>query len=207
MLNDQAIAYERPDYDRARHLLTIPRPTLIVLCGPSGCGKSTFANTHFPQTSTVSSDTCRSLISDDMRNMECSDEAFDLAYTIVNKRLKLRRTTIFDSTALNFEVRQKLREIAHAHNFMTLLLVLQTPFQTCLQRDSQRLWPAPVGKAVLTEQFGQFEETLRNVYQEGFEQIVVLDSNEVNRVQVRVELLGSQRDKKTGLPNLSPEAS
>ena len=177
---------EQPLFDRITQQLWIPRQTLIVLCGPSGSGKTTFASNHFPLTSIVSTENCRSLISDDARSMECTLEAFDLAYIIVDKRLKLGRTTVFDSTALTTEFRRKLQEIATTHAFRTLLVVLQTPLQTCQQRDTARLWPAPVGKAVLENQCTLFQEALQNMEQEGFDLIAVLDSNEVNKVQLRV---------------------
>ena len=176
----------QPLFDLTNQQLWLPRQTLIVLCGPSGSGKTTFASTHFPLTAIVSTDNCRSLISDDARNMECTEEAFDLAYIIVNKRLKLGRTTVFDSTALTAEFRQKLREIAAVHAFKALLIVLQTPLQICQQRDTARLWPAPVGKEVLSKQYALFQESMQNVEQEGFDLVVVLDSNEVNKVQLRV---------------------
>ncbi len=177
---------EQPLFDRANQQLWLPRQTLIVLCGPSGSGKTTFASTHFPLTAIVSTDNCRSLISDDARNMECTPEAFDLAYIIVDKRLKLGRTTVFDSTALTTEFRRKLLDIATAHAFKTLLVVMQTPLQTCQQRDTARLWPSPVGKDVLANQYALFQESLQNVEQEGFDLVAVLDSSEVNKVQLRV---------------------
>jgi protein phosphatase len=189
---------DRPYYDQAKRLLAIPRPTLIILCGPSGCGKSTFANTHFQQTSIVSTDTCRSLVSDDIRNMECSGEAFDLAYTIVNKRLKLGRTTVFDSTALSFHARQKLREIAHAHDFMTLLLVLNTSKEMCMQRDGTRIWPTPVGKDVLNNQFHQFQDSLATITQEGDDGVAIISNEEVNKLHVRVEPLNTERPEEHG---------
>ena len=190
--------FDQPYYDSQKHLLLIPQPTLIILCGPSGCGKSTFASTHFPQTSIVSSDNCRSIISDDVRNMECSAEAFDLLYTIIHKRLKLGRTTVVDSTALTSDSRQKLRVIAEQHNFLTLLLVLNTPRQTCYSRDNARIWPTPVGRQVLNQQFELFDETLRQIKQEGFDAVVVLENLEINKVSVRVEPLAITLDREVG---------
>ena len=100
--------------------------------------------------------------------------------------MKFGRTTVFDSTALSSDYRKKLHDIALSHNYKTALIILQTSFQTCFNRDAERVWPAPVGKEVLKMQFTQFEETLRNTPKEVFDLVVTLPSDEVNKVQVRV---------------------
>lgn len=60
--------------------IEIPHNALVMLVGPAGSGKSTFAAQHFQRTEIVSSDVCREMVLDDMENMACSGDAFDLFY-------------------------------------------------------------------------------------------------------------------------------
>jgi predicted kinase len=112
--------------------------TLIVLCEMAGAGKSTFARQHFQPTQVVSSDTCRALICDSERNPLVDPDTFDLFHFIVQKRLKLGRLTVADSTALYDFARHRLLDLAHQADYHTCLMVFNVPRAVCLQRDQQR---------------------------------------------------------------------
>jgi protein phosphatase len=81
---------------------------------------------------------------------------------------------------------------------MTLLLVLNTPKDMCMQRDGTRIWPTPVGKEVLNNQFHQFQDTLASITQEGDDGVVVITNEEVNKLHVRVEPLSTERPEEHG---------
>jgi protein phosphatase len=174
-------------YLDANYILHIPRPTLILLCGPSGSGKSSFAARHFPETAIISSDRCRAMISDSVRNQEINPETFGLVHYIARLRLKVGRTTVIDSTAVQDFARRPLLEIARDFGCPSLLLILDVPEEICRARDAARIDPPPVGAAVVTEQYRLFQETLRLAMQEGFSNIVRLTPAEIEWVKVRLE--------------------
>jgi protein phosphatase len=78
--------------------INLPELSLVLLIGPSGCGKSSFARKHFLPTEIVSSDFCRSVVSDDENDQSATGDAFDLLHTIVRKRLARGRLTVVDAT-------------------------------------------------------------------------------------------------------------
>ncbi len=190
--------YERAHLTPDRTRLIIPRPTLIVLCGISGSGKSSFATEHFPPTWVVSSDVLRGVITDDQRNQESSKDAFELMYTIIERRMKFGRTTVADSTALNDYVRKNLLEIAQKHDFQTLLLIFDTPRKLCIEHDAARKEPRPVGPAVIGMQYEKYVETLQAAPHEGFDQIITLRHTDLPRLKVEVTPLSLERPAEHG---------
>ena len=92
--------------------LTFPHFALVILCGPSGSGKSTWAARHFEKTQVVSTDACREAILDDAASQAANDDAFALFLQTVSLRLKHRRFTVADSTALKPKVRDGLLALA-----------------------------------------------------------------------------------------------
>lgn len=165
--------------------VVLPDPCLVILCGPAGCGKSTFARAHFIETTVVSSDQCRALIADDERELRISGAAFALFHQIIDSRLRFRRLTVADSTALHPDARRELRRIARRWNAPTTLLAFDIPEETCLVWNAHR--GRRVARAVIHRQWLQLQEALRRVPQEGYEQVVVLGPADVEHVSVRIE--------------------
>jgi predicted kinase len=165
----------------------IPDPSLVVLCGPAASGKSTFARRHFPPTAVVSSDRCRAMIADDEANIRVSRDAFELFYHIIALRLRHRRLTVADSTALQPDVRRTLRQLARRWEVPAVVLLFDVPEQTCVQWDSAR--PRRVGRPVIHRQWERFQQVLRSVPGEGFDQVVVLGEEDVR--SCRLELVPS----------------
>jgi predicted kinase len=118
--------------------IQIPTRTLIVLCGTAGAGKSTFARQHFEPMQVVSSDLCRALICDGDRTLNVDPDIFELFHFLIQKRLKLGRFTVADSTALYAFARRQLLDLAHDADYHTCLLVFNVPRSVCLQRDQER---------------------------------------------------------------------
>ena len=150
--------------------------TLIVLCGTAGAGKSTFARQHFQPTQVVSSDICRALICDGECTQDIDPDTFDLFHFIIQKRLKLGRLTVADSTALYDFARRRLLDLAHDADYHTCLIVFNIPRAICLQRDQQRL--RHVGEAEICTQDALLHEALQQIHSEPWEQIHVLSETD-----------------------------
>ncbi len=164
--------------------LRVPSPSLVVLCGPAGSGKSTFAGRHFPPGTVVSSDRCRAMLADDERNMAVSREAFDLFHAIIDRRLRFRRLTVADSTALRKDARKTLLEIGHRRGVPVLLIVFDVTEDRCYLHD--RLRERRVGRAVIARQVRLLCEALRAIPQEGFNSVTVLDDSSAPRASLEI---------------------
>jgi len=159
--------------------LVLSHQTLLVLCGIAGAGKSTFARAFVAQhsahglreTSIVASDHCRALICDSDNNQNVSGDAFELLYYLLDKRMRLRRFTIVDSTALQAPTRQKLLAQARQHQYRTCLLVFNTSAALCIQRDGAR--NRIVGEEVIAYQENLLRQTLQAIPHEGWHQFYV----------------------------------
>src|SRR5262245_55809608 len=92
--------------------ITLPPLALVILCGASGSGKSTWARKHFPHSQIVASDNCREAILDDAGSQAANEDAFALFHSIIEYRLKHRRFTVADSTALKPKSRANLLALA-----------------------------------------------------------------------------------------------
>ena len=164
--------------------MRVPDPSLVVLCGPAGSGKTTFARRHFRDTAIVSSDRCRAMIADDEANIRVSRDAFELFHTIIEVRLRHRRLTVADSTALLPEARRMLRQIARRCEVPVIALLLDVPEATCLVWDERR--DRRVGRPVIHRQWERFQQALRTIPKEGFDQVVIVGERELNSTQVQI---------------------
>jgi predicted kinase len=162
--------------------LAFPRTSLIVLCGPAGSGKSTFAKRHFAPSQIVSSDQCRLIVADDEANQVASKDAFELLYTIVDKRLKFGRLTIVDSTALTKRARDTLRRLGRQHDFAVHLIVFDIPEQTAVEWNMHRERHVPL--SVLQRQYRKLREVLRSVHTEGWDRVWILHQPDLERVRI-----------------------
>lgn len=150
----------------------IPRTSLIVLCGTAGCGKSTFACRNFKSTEVVSSDRCRALVSDDEENMEASKEAFELFYFMIEKRMKMGRLVVADSTALTHEARKKLLHIGRNNNYYTILVAFNVSLNKAIEQNNMRY--RRVSEKVIERQYSAFKKSLKYMDKEGFDKVIIL---------------------------------
>jgi len=160
------------------------RPSVVVLCGPAGCGKSTFAARHFRPTQVISSDHARSLVCDDEGDQRHSAEAFALVNFIVEQRLGINRLCVVDSTALTPDSRKTLLNLARKHGVPCVVLLFDTPLDTCRARDQAR--ERSVGRAVIERQYRIFARERDNLEREGFDQVIKLPEDDLDKLRIDV---------------------
>lgn len=144
--------------------IRIPDNSLVVLIGVSGSGKSAFAQKYFPKESIISSDQCRRLVCGDKGSVGplylkpktvaelqgFSEGAFLVFYSMIRARLRHNLLTVADSTALKREYREELFKIAGDEHVKITYIVVDTPFSTCVERDSKRI--DTVGESIIKRQ-------------------------------------------------------
>ena len=157
--------------------IAIPDFSLVVLIGASGSGKSTFAARHFLPTEVISSDRCRALICDDETNQEVTGEAFDLARTLVETRLKLRRLAVVDATNVRAADRKGWIEAARKWHALPVAIVIEPGADVCAERNRTRP-DRPFGAGVVQRMTMEICKGLGGLQREGFRQVWKLTSAE-----------------------------
>jgi protein phosphatase len=160
------------------------RPSLILLCGPAACGKSTFAQRHFRPTQIISSDWARGRVCDDERDQRFQTQAFALVHYLTELRLGLNRLCVVDSTALTAAHRKEYLDLAKRFHVPGVVFLFNVPLEKCIERDQAR--ERTVGKPVIERQHQAFEQVKADIRQEGFDQIVELADDDMDKVQIEV---------------------
>ncbi len=164
--------------------LSIPRRSLVVLIGLPASGKSTFAAKHFWQSSVVSSDLCRRLVSDSEDNQFASSQAFEVMEVIIVKRMELGRLAVADAMHLRPAWRAGWLALARQHEYPAYAIVLDVPPAVCIQRDASR--PRQVGAEVILNNARRMAFTLDDLLREGFTGAWRLGMDVIDRCRVEV---------------------
>ncbi len=165
-------------------VLTLPPLALVILCGPSGSGKSTWAKKHFLPSQIVASDDCRAMVLDDAASQAANDDAFSLFHNIIELRLKHRRFTVADSTALKPKARQHLLQLAREWKVPAIVLAFDVPLDEALRRDARREG-RNVGERVVTRHRQQFEQALVELKKDmSLAALYVLTPEQMDRVKI-----------------------
>jgi protein phosphatase len=160
--------------------IVISEPSLVLLVGPSGCGKSTFARNHFKATEVISSDYCRSLISDDESDQSVTRSAFEVLRCIASRRLAAGRLTVIDATNVQRKARQPLLQLARKYHVAASAIVFDVPEEICLEQNQLRPGRS-VPVQVITKQLRDFRRSIPQLKEEGWASIYVLrSSSEIN---------------------------
>ncbi|THF69093.1 polynucleotide kinase-phosphatase [Deinococcus sp. Arct2-2] len=178
--------------------IALPELALVALIGASSAGKSSFAARHFLPSEVLSSDAFRALVSDDENSLEATADAFDSLFYIAGKRLSRGRLTVIDATNVRPTDRQKLVDLARAHDVLPVAIVLDLPRSTLETRHAARTdrdFPA----SVIVRQLTELKRTLRGLGKEGFRHVWALRSEvEVDTARVRRVPLHTNRRDLTG---------
>jgi len=172
-------------------VIRLTRPSVVVLCGPAACGKSTFAARHFRPTQIISSDQARALVCDDERDQRFQMQAFALLHFLIEQRLDVQRLCVVDSTALTTQARRNLLELARKHRVPCVALVFNVPLEKCLERDAKR--ERTVGRPVIERQYQLFEQAAAAIKQEGFDEVLELREEELEKVEIEIRFRPVQR--------------
>lgn len=157
--------------------LQIPELSLVVLIGATGSGKSSFARRHFKATEIVSSDACRSMVSDDENNQAASADAFALARYIAGMRLKNGLLTVIDATNVQEGARKDWIALAREYHCLPVAIILNMPEKVCAQRNALRP-DRNFGAHVIPQHISQLKRSFKNLKYEGFRKIIELRSPE-----------------------------
>ncbi|MHC4212661.1 MAG: polynucleotide kinase-phosphatase [Planctomycetota bacterium] len=176
--------------------IKIPKLSVVVLIGPSGSGKSTFAKKHFLDTEILSSDYCRSLVSDNENDQTVTSEAFEVLHFIASKRLAAGKLVVIDATNVQAEARKPLIKLAREFHCIPVAIVFNLPEKLCHTRNSERP-DRNFGKHVIRQHRSQMRRSLRGLKREGFRHVFTFESEDaVNSSQViRVPLWNDKTDE------------
>ena len=151
-----------PTQNNTPRTLSFPACALLILVGPSGSGKSSFAHSLFNPSQILASDVCRRMILDDEAAQSANEDVFALLHDWTSLRLKHRRFTVVDSTALKPSSRDNLVAIAQKHHVPVYIVGLDTPLDECLRRDTART-ERSVGEKVVKRHYAQWEQVRREL--------------------------------------------
>lgn len=131
--------------------IDVERGTLVVLSGLPGSGKSSILARSFglPEGAVMSTDALRRQILGNMpaiasgrkvlrvRN-ECNETVFPVLRAMVKERLVHGLTTVVDATNINDSERKDWVELASAAGRKHLVVIVNTPLETCIARMKSR---------------------------------------------------------------------
>ena len=151
-------------------IIKLPDLCLVVLVGVSGSGKSSFARRHFAPTEVVSSDFCRSLVSDDENDQTVTEQAFEVLHSIASARLQVGRLTVVDATNVQRDARAPLVALARQHHVFPMAVVLDVPPEICHERNADRP-DRSFGPHVVRNQRSALRRSMKGLEREGFRRV------------------------------------
>lgn len=152
---------------------------LIVLIGPAGSGKSTLAESLWEPGEIISLDRLRGQVSDDICDQGATSDAVRVMHVILSARLARRLTTVIDATNTSPRVRSNLIHAAARSGVPAVAVVMDTPFEECVARNSHRdgaLPGRPYGRRVpdnaIRRQYDEMHAGLAGLHAEGFTDVI-----------------------------------
>ena len=140
----------------------VPELSLVVLIGVSMSGKSTFAARAFEPLETVSSDTARGWVSNDVNDQAASADAFQVLHHLVGVRLRRGLLTVVDATNVTRAARADLVRIAREHDVLPVAVVLDVGEQVAIERNRTRP-DRDFGEGPVRRQASQLRKSLRGL--------------------------------------------
>jgi len=195
------MAQEQTPNESKEKRVRLIRPSIVLLCGPAACGKSTFARRLFRPTQIISSDWARARVCDDERDQRFQTQAFALVHYLTELRLSLNRLCVVDSTALTQHHRKEYLELAKRFQVPCVVFLFDVPLEKCVERDRSR--QRTVGRPVIERQHLAFGQTKTDIRQEGFDEIIELGDEDLDKVQI--EIIFRPISQPPGMPGRRPQ--
>ncbi len=147
-------------------MVVLPSPAVVVLVGASASGKSTWAEGRFAPEEIVSSDRLRAVVGRGRRDIEASDDAFDLVDRVLTARCGRGLLTVVDSTGLDDTRRRAWLDMGRAAGLPVFAVPFHTDRRTCVARNRSRDDPVPV--KVIDAQIKNVDRVVALLEDEGF---------------------------------------
>lgn len=149
---------------------------LIIMCGIPGCGKSTYAKNLLkihPDWEYVSRDEVRyESVTDQDHYFDHEADVYKEFCNRIDMYLLNGKTVIADATHLTINSRKKLLSNLSAKGFKTIVIIMDTPFETCFKRNAQRVGITRVPDKVMYAMKNRFK--LPNTYIEHFDKVIMI---------------------------------
>lgn len=134
---------------------------LTVLMGAPGAGKSTYAT---GKGEVVTTDAART-------NGAAGGDVLHSAYKQINQLLSQGKDVVFDTTALNPNVRKAAVGIAQKYGARVDMHVLDTPVDTCVKAQKGRT--NPVSESTVRDMHAAIRRQIPGLKKEGFKSITI----------------------------------
>ncbi|XTZ13876.1 AAA family ATPase [Micromonospora echinospora] len=132
----------------------------ILMIGAPGSGKSSWAKRHFPRRAIVSTDDLRGLVSGDPGNQAATPHAVRVMDAVVAGRLHFRLPTVVDATNATQRDRDHLSGMGWGTDCPPVAVVMDTPLEVCLARNSVRPKGRRVPESFVREAHARIREEL-----------------------------------------------
>ncbi|MCX4451667.1 ATP-binding protein [Streptomyces sp. NBC_01789] len=174
---------------------TIPDPALIVMIGASGSGKTTLARS-WPATQVLELDVFRAMVSDQVGDQAATEAAVTVMHAALTARMARRLTTVISDTNTEARVRKGLIDSARAHNVPVVALLVLTPADVCVGRQTDRTPDRAVPEDVVRRQHAKAVEAFPQLRGEGFDHVVFADN--IHRLEPLLKRASDARRRELG---------
>ena len=147
----------------------IDKPKLIMLVGLPGSGKSTYISEHYSDINVHSSDAIREELSGDINNQDINKQVFETLHRRVKNDLANGISCCYDATNISWKRRKAFLTELNKINCNKCCYLIATPFEICLQRNSNRDRVVPY--QVIERMYKSFDIPF---YNEGWDNITVV---------------------------------
>jgi predicted kinase len=120
----------------------------------------------------LSTDVLREQISDSRAAHDAHDDAVAILGQTLTLRCRRELVSVVDSTALEIEFRNHIRNIARSCGAVLEVVLFNTPLQTCLLRNCARTVDERVPDDVIEQQHALFQRAVHDIPAEGYDRVI-----------------------------------
>lgn len=165
----------KQEMGRLKLMTETDKPTLFVMIAPPASGKSTLAQEAGEKTGAtiVSRDEVRqSLLEDGDGFWDKETLVFATFVSKIQKEIKAGRSVIADATHISKISRTKLLSRLDTEDCEVVAVVVETPFDIAMTRNSKRQGSALVPDEVMESMFKNFDTS--TLAEEGFDKVITV---------------------------------